>query len=295
MRIGTSIIRKERVTAQSTLAVWPLRWRVARLLAVQELRDALFGWSFYLTAAIGPLLSVLFVYNSLNFVASSGLQILARPFYVPVLVTTTLATLYLAAWATLAIVRPRDQGALRVLFFAPVDAYGVIGGHLLAGIALYGLLTLAAAPLLGLISVLTNLPFPAPLLVGLLASPVFAAVAVTIGLCISTIAASSRSAMFFFGATLLVVLAIPIAYTALLSVPPTSRYYDALLFLRDLVRMLRDLLNWISPYTLLSAGHDAAMRSNWGDLIRRLVTGAVGCAIWAALAIWGLQRRGVLP
>jgi ABC-2 family transporter protein len=295
MRIGTSIIRKERIAAPSTLANWPLRLRVARLLAVQELRDALFGWSFYITAAIGPLLSALFVYNSLNFVASSGLQILARPFYVPVLVTTTLATLYLAAWATLAIVRPRDQGALRVLFFAPVDAYGVIGGHLLAGIALYGLLMLAAAPLLGLISVLTNLPFPAPLLVGLLASPVFAAVAVTIGLCISTIAASSRSAMFFFGATLLVVLAIPIAYTALLSVPPTSRYYDALLFLRDLVRMLRDLLSWISPYTLLSAGLDAAMRSNWGDLIWRLVAGVVGCVVWAALAIWGLQRRGVLP
>jgi len=295
MRIGTSIIRKERIAAPSTLANWPLRLRVARLLAVQELRDALFGWSFYITAAIGPLLSALFVYNSLNFVASSGLQILARPFYVPVLVTTTLATLYLAAWATLAIVRPRDQGALRVLFFAPVDAYGVIGGHLLAGIALYGLLMLAVAPLLGLISVLTNLPFPAPLLVGLLASPVFAAVAVTIGLCISTIAASSRSAMFFFGATLLVVLAIPIAYTALLSVPPTSRYYDALLFLRDLVRMLRDLLSWISPYTLLSAGLDAAMRSNWGDLIWRLVAGAVGCVVWAALAIWGLQRRGVLP
>jgi hypothetical protein len=295
MRIGTSIIRKERIAAPSTLANWPLRLRVARLLAVQELRDALFGWSFYITAAIGPLLSALFVYNSLNFVASSGLQILARPFYVPVLVTTTLATLYLAAWATLAIVRPRDQGALRVLFFAPVDAYGVIGGHLLAGIALYGLLMLAVAPLLGLISVLTNLPFPAPLLVGLLASPVFAAVAVTIGLCISTIAASSRSAMFFFGATLLVVLAIPIAYTALLSVPPTSRYYDALLFLRDLVRMLRDLLSWISPYTLLSAGLDAAMRSNWGDLIWRLVAGVVGCVVWAALAIWGLQRRGVLP
>src|SRR5205814_6036869 len=112
-----------------------------------ELRDALFGWSFYLTAALGPFLSALFIYNSLNFVAESGLQILARPFYVPVLVTTTLAALYLAAWATLAIARPRDQGALRVLFFAPVDAYGVIGGHLLAGTALYGLLMLAAAPL----------------------------------------------------------------------------------------------------------------------------------------------------
>jgi len=295
MEISTSSVGKEHATARAAPAIWSLRWRVARQIAWQELRDALFSWSFYLTAAIGPLLSALFVYNSLNFVAKSGLQILSRPFYVPVLVTTTLAALYIAAWATLAIARPRDQGALRVLFFAPVDAYGVIGGHMLAGVAIYALLVLAAAPLLGLLAALTNLPFPPLLLVGLLVSPVFAAVAVAIGLFISTIAGSSRGAMFIFGATLLLVLAIPIGYTALLSVPPTSRYYDALLFLRDLVRMLRDLLNWISPYALISAAADAAMRASWGDLIQRLVVGVAGCAVWVGLAIWGMQRRGVLP
>ncbi len=234
MQISTSTVGKERAATRSAPPVWPLRWRVARQIAGQELRDALFGWSFYLTAAIGPFLSALFVYNSLNFVAMSGLLILARPFYVPVLMTTTLAAL-------------------------------------------------------------TNLPFPPLLLVGLLVSPVFAAVAVAIGLCISTIATSSRSAMFFFGATLLVVLAIPIGYTALLKVPPTSRYYDALLFLRGLMQTLRDLLNWISPYALLSAGADAATRASWGDLIQRLVVGVAGGVVWAGLAIWGLQRRGVLP
>jgi hypothetical protein len=291
MQISTSTAGKERAATRSAPPVWPLRWHVARQIAGQELRDALFGWSFYLTAAIGPLLSALFVYNSLNFVAASGLLILARPFYVPVLVTTTLAALYIAAWATLAIARPRDQGSLR----APVDAYGVIGGHILAGVAIYALLVLAAAPLLGLLAALTNLPFPPLLLVGLLVSPVFAAVAVAIGLCISTIATSSRSAMFFFGATLLVVLAIPIGYTALLKVPPTSRYYDALLFLRGLVQILRDLLNWISPYALLSAGTDAALRASWGDLIQRLVVGVAGGVVWAGLAVSGLQRRGVLP
>lgn len=155
MQISTSSVRNERTAAQSALAIWSLRWRIARKIAGQELRDALFGWAFYLTAAIGPLLSALFVYNSLSFVATSGLQILSRPFYVPVLVTTTLAALYLAAWATVAIARPRDQGALRVLFFAPVDAYGVIGGHILAGVALYALLVLIALPLLWVLAALT--------------------------------------------------------------------------------------------------------------------------------------------
>lgn len=295
MEVSTSTVNSERAQARSGPALWSLRWRVARQVAGQELRDALFGWAFYVIAALGPLLSALFVYNSLNFVASSGLLILGRPFFVPLLLTTTLAALYLAAWAALAIARPRDQGALRVLFFAPVDAYGVIGGHILAGAGLYALLALATTPLLALLSWLTNLPFPPALLVGLLVSPVFATVAVAIGLFISTLAGSSRSAMFFFGATLALVLAIPIGYTALLSVPPTSRYYDALLFLRQLLRTLRDLLNWISPYALLSAGLDAAARASWTELLQRLLVGAAGVALWAWLAIWGLQRRGVLP
>ncbi|MBK9944719.1 MAG: ABC transporter permease subunit [Kouleothrix sp.] len=294
MQISTSSAGNERA-AQPRPAAWPLRWRVARQIAAQELRDALFGWSFYLTMALGPLLSALFIYNSLNFVAASGLLILARPFFVPMLIVTTLAALYLAAWATLAIARPRDQGALRVLFFAPVDAYGVIGGHLLAGIAIYTMIMLGGVALLALFAWLTNLPFPPLLLVGALLSPLFAATAAAIGLVISASAASSRSAMFFFGATLLVVLAIPIGYTALLSVPPTSRYYDALLFLRGLVRTLRDLLNWISPYALLSASLDAALRASWADLLARLAAGLAGGIAWAALAIWALRRRGVLP
>lgn len=295
MSTGSTTIKGERATSAGASALWPLRWQAARLIAGQELRDALFGWAFYCTAALGLLLSTLFVYNSLNFVADSGLQILNRPFYVPVILVATLAALFLAAWATLAIARPRDQGALRVLFFAPIDAYGVICGHMLAGAAIYSLLLLAALPLLGLLALLTNLPFPPLLLVGLLVSPIFAAIAVAIGLFISSIAPSSRSAMFFFGATLLVALAVPIGYTTLLSVPPTSRYYDALLFLRELVRLLRDLLNWISPYALLSAALDAALRGNWPDLLGRVVVGLAGCVGWGALAIWALQRRGVLP
>jgi hypothetical protein len=294
MRISTSRLGNKRMFLESTPMTWMLRWRAAQQIAKQELRDALFSWSFYVTAAIGPLLSAVFVYNSLAFVAESGLQIHARPFFIPTLLTTTLAMLFIAAWATLAIARPRDQGALRVLFFAPVDAYGVIGGHVLAGTAIFGLLVLLVTPLLGLLAFLTNLPFPPLLLVGLLASPIFAATGVAIGLFISAIAASSRSAMFFFGATLILALAIPLGYGALLSIPPTSRYYDALLFVRELVRTFRDILSWVSPYALLSASIDAAMRGNWLDLLQRVAAGIAGGLAWGALAIWGLRKRGVL-
>jgi hypothetical protein len=275
-------------------AIWSMRWHVARAIAVHEIRDALVGWAFYLTATIATLLSALFVYNSLNFVDNSGLQILARPFFVPALITTTLAALYMAAWATLAIARPRDQGALRVLFFAPVDAYGVMIGHVLAGTALYALLVVVTTPLLALIGLFTNLPLPPLLLLALLSSPVYAAAAVALGLCISAVAASSRSAMFVLGAALIAALAIPAAYTALLGVPATSRYYDALLFLRGVLRTLRDILGWISPFALIASGMEATVRAGWLDTLLRLGAAAAGCVAWSCLAIWGLEKRGVL-
>jgi ABC-type multidrug transport system permease subunit len=271
------------------------QWRVMRRIAAQELHEALIGWPWYITAATGMLLAVLLIYNSLNFVASSKLLIMSRPFYLPLLVIATLAMLYIMAWGVLAIARPRDQGALRVLFFAPVDPLGLLGGHLLAGLAVYGLLLALTTPLLVLLAWLTNIPFPPLLLLGALVAPVFALLAVAIGLFLSSVAASSRSAMFLFIGVVLLVLGIQAGYQALLRVPPTNRYYDALLFARGLLRAISDVLDWVSPTALLSAGLDAVLRASWLDLLLRLGATLAGCGAWLWLAVWGLNRRGVLP
>ena len=212
----------------------------------------------------------------------------------PALIISSLAILYLAAWATLAIARPRDLGSLRVLFFAPVDPFGLIAGHVLAGLGLGVILTFTSAGMLMLVALSTNLPFPPQLLAGLLFSPIFGALAAAIGLCISASAPSSRAAMFFFGITFLVVTLIPAGYSALLSIPSSSPYYDALLFIRTGLRTLRDILQWISPFSLLSTGLDAALRASWFELFQRIAAALAGIFGWCMLAVWALRRRGVL-
>jgi hypothetical protein len=112
---------------------------------------------------------------------------------------------------------------------------------------------------------------------------------------ISAIASSARGAVFLFAAALAVVLAAQIGYSALLQVPPTSRYYDALLFLRELLRVIRETLQWVSPLALLSQGLDAAFRGSWRELMLCVASGVTGAVIWLALAVWALARRGVLP
>ncbi len=272
-----------------------LRRRVTATIARQEIRDAVFGWPLYLTAAVGVLIGTLLVYNVLQAVGESGLQIVGRPLYGSVVVVASLAAVFLMGWAALSIARSRDQGALRVLFFAPVDAVSLLAAHALAALAMYALLMLLTVPALALLAWLVNLPFSPLLLLGVLVSPAFVAPAVGIGLFLSAIAGTARGAMFTFGVVVVVALAIQFGYTALVQSPPDSPYYDALLFLRDVLRTARDALRWISPLALVGEGLDAALRANWRELGRYVIAGFAGGAVWLALAGWALRRRGVLP
>ncbi|MBA2598680.1 MAG: hypothetical protein H0V00_18825 [Chloroflexia bacterium] len=272
-----------------------LRQRVAMAIAYQEIRDAVFGWSLYLTVAVAVLGGTLLLYNATRAVGESGLEIVARPFYQPLLVATSLATVYLAGWATLAIARPRDQGSLRVLFFAPVDPVSLLGALMLAALAVYALFMFVTIPVFALLSLLVNLPLPPLLLVGMLVSPAFAAPAIAIGLFISAVAGTSRGAMFLFGIAVVLAIGVQIGYSALQGVPPASQYYDTLLFLREVLRAAREALRWVSPLALVSAGLDAALRADWRELLVAALAGIGGSAVWLVLAGWALRRRGVLP
>jgi hypothetical protein len=100
--------------------------------------------------------------------------------------------------------------------------------------------------------------------------------------------------MFLLAAVLACLLVVQVGYGALLQIPATSRYYDALLFLREVLRVLREALHWLSPLTLLNDGLDAAMRGDWRELALHAASGLAGGTIWLALATRALSYRGVL-
>ncbi|MCB0019947.1 MAG: hypothetical protein KDE09_19290, partial [Anaerolineales bacterium] len=111
-----------------------LRRNAIRRIAQQQARDALFGWGIYITAAISVGIAALLVFNSVRFVGESSLNIIGEPFLGPLLTALSLAMLLVAVEATLAIARPREQGSLQILFFAPIDEPILIGGHFVAGL-----------------------------------------------------------------------------------------------------------------------------------------------------------------
>ena len=283
------------MSARESLRPSSLRWNAIQRIARQQARDTLFGWGLYVSATAAMVIAAVLVYNSVHFAGESGLNIVAQPFFLPMQVVVSLALLYVTVEATLAISRPREQGSLQVLFFAPIDVPVLVIGYLLAGLIVYVLFLALLIPPLLLLAWATNFVLPAALIWALLPSLLVAGVAIAFGLFISAAAPSARAAVLILVAGLLILLAIQGAYTALLNIPPTSRFYDALLFLRLFLDAVQDLLLWISPFRMVDAVLSSTLRADWSMLIGQVGVALISTVLWTAAAIWALRRRGVLP
>ncbi len=282
----------------STSAAQPglstLRWNAAQRIARQQARETIFGWGFYIAAAIALLIAIVLVYNSVQFVGDTALNVVHRPFFLPLQAVTTVALLFVTIEAALGVARPREQGSLQVLFFAPVDGVTFLTGNLLAGLIVYVFLLLLLLLPLALLAWVTNFIVPPALIWGLLPTVLIAAVTISFGLVISTIAPSGRAAVLILVAAMLALLVIQAGYAALLGLPPTSRFYDALLFMRLLLHSLQEILLYVSPFRLLDATLAAALRGDIVSLGRYLLVALSSMVVWMTIAIVAFRRRGVL-
>lgn len=272
-----------------------LRWRTILRIATQQPRETLFSWGIYVAAAAAVGIAALLIFNSIRFVDESKLNILNQPFLLPLQAALTLAILFVAVDATLSIARPREQGALQVLFFAPIDEPILIGGNFLAGLLVYALFILLTLPVLLVLALASNYVVPTELLWAAIPMVFVVGMTVAFGLFISAAAPSARAAVLILVAGVLLLLGLQSGYTALLSIPPTSRFYDALLFMRTILANLQAILAWVSPFRMLDIILASALNHDWVVLFRQLAIALAATAVWLFAAVRMLKRRGVLP
>ena len=141
-----------------------LRLNATGQIAQQQARDTLFGWGLYIAAAASVGIAALLVFNALSFVEESSLNVLAQPFMLPLQAALSLAMLYVSVEATLAIARPREQGSLQILFFAPIDEVVMVVGNFLSGLMVYVIFVVLTLPILLLLTWLTNFVIPVKLI-----------------------------------------------------------------------------------------------------------------------------------
>lgn len=259
------------------------------------MRESLLGWAFYVMSALAVGLAAVLIFSSVDFANDSGLNIVRQPLKQPLQFALIVSLLYVAADATLAISRPREQGTLQVLFFAPVDELSLVGGYFLGGLATFTAFLLLITPPILIAALVMNFVIPVALIWALIPVIVVAGLAISFGLFVSAAAPSARVAVFLLVGATLILLALQGGFIALLSIPPTSRFYDALLFLRVVLRNVNIFLLWVSPFSMADAVLESALRADWPALAGHLGAALAGTAVWLSGAVWALRRRGVLP
>lgn len=260
----------------------------------RALNSTLYSLGFYTVASIALAVASTLLLNNLAFLDENGLLVLIRPFFLPVFVCAVLLSLYLALHATLHLVREREQGTLRVLFFGPVDGVSYLLGRLWSQSVLFalagGALLLWAVSVGRLTGLLVQIDLLAVLGLGLLAN----AALVAFGLLVGAWGRTARTALVLFLMALLLALLIQFGDQAILSLAaqtPANRQ-DPLAFLRDALLVLNSLLLWFSPFAQMGRGMDALLVGNGSLLL--LHTGAI-CGqgiLYFTGAAWALKRGG---
>lgn len=256
--------------------------------------SSLYSPGVYAATVLALLVASTLVLNNLAFLDENGLLVLTRPFFLPVFVCTVLLSLYLSLHATLHLVREREQGTLKVLFFGPVDGVSYLLGRLWSQSLLFamagGVVLFWAIGLGWLTNLLVQADLLAVLGLGLLTNSGI----VAFGLLVGAWGRTARTALVLFLLAVLLVLVAQFGTPVveqLASNTPANRQ-DSLLFLRTALDGLNGLLLWFSPFAQMSRGMDALLVGDGGRLL--LHTGGLlgQMALYFSGAVWALKRGG---
>ncbi len=270
------------------------RFYAAGQIGQRALISSLYSPGVYAVTALGLVAASTLVLNNLAFLDENGLLVLTRPFFLPVFVCTLLLSLYLALHATLQLVREREQGTLKVLFFGPVDGVSYLLGRLWSQSLLFamaaGLMLLWAIGLGWMTNLLVQADVLGVLVLGLLAN----GAVVAFGLLVGGWGRTARTALVLFLLALLLVLVAQFGAPVveqLASQTPANRQ-NSLLFLRGALEGLNALLLWLSPFAQMSRGMDALLVGDGGRLL--LHTGGLlgQLLLYFTGAVWALKRGG---
>ncbi len=246
----------------------------------------------YVTMSLGMLVTTVVVRGHLDALVRNNILVVADAFSLPFFVAATLAMLFLALSSAAMVAREREQGTLETLFYGPVDPTTYVLAKHLAHLAVYLPIALLIGLLFTSVAVMTGLHLNGSFALELLLSVATTAAVVALGLLLSTLTRSVRTAFALFAALTTLFLAVRFG-SDLLSGVRVANNYSPLLFARDGAIWLDRLLGLVSPFTALENGVDAVVRGDPLAYVGALTLSLVHCAVLLAAAVWVLQRRGV--
>ena len=134
---------------------------------------------------------------------------------------------------------------------------------------------------------------PASFFMMILLSVFTGAYLIAVGVFVSTMSTSVRSATLVFLALIASALLIQGSQAWLSNIAPESDYYNPVLLLQQLLGLVQTGLSWLSPFSYLNYGVDEMLRGNMNAFVRVIVLSIVFCLVFIVSSVIGLKFRGV--
>lgn len=272
---------------------WRYRWHAVLLIQRRDLRSMVLGLGIYIVLSLSLLASALILRNYLNFIDESGLLVLSDPFRLPFFIVTLLFSLFLALSSVTTIAREKDQGTLEVLFYGPMDCFSYILGKYLAQISSYLVAAAIYVCCFALYAGLTNLIFPLSMTWVIVLSVLTISAIIAFGMFLSTLTGTARAALLLLLGVVLLFVVIQAGHELLANVSSQDRYYNPILFLKNVFSFLNRVANWLSPFSYLNQGMNAVRRGDGTPYLVMLLVSAIYAVVFLGLSMVTLERKGV--
>ena len=259
----------------------------------RDLRIALFSPALHVVTTISILVGIVIIRNYLSYIESNGLYPMPDLFSFPFRWVIIVTGVYLAFSAVVAIARERESGTMELLFYGPVDNVSYVIGKYSAQFTLYCLLIVLYLICFLILSNIAGIHIPESFFMMMLLSLFTGAYLISVGIFVSTISKSVRSATLAFLTLIASALFIQTSQALLLSIAPESDYYNPVLLLQQLLAWIQTLLSWLSPFSYLNYGVDEMLRGNMIAFLRVIGLSTVFCLVFIVSSIIGLKIRGV--
>ncbi|HCU80480.1 MAG TPA: hypothetical protein DGN60_04875 [Chloroflexi bacterium] len=259
----------------------------------RDFRIAVFGPIIYIMSTISITIGIVIIRNYLSYIESNGLYPMPDLFSFPYRWVIILTGVYLAFSAVVAIARERESGAMELLFYGPVDNVSYVIGKYSAQLTVYCLLIILYLVCFFIISNIAGVQIPASFFMMMLLSLFTGAYLISVGVFVSTISKSVRSATLVFLTLIASTLLIQASQAWLSNVAPESDYYNPVLLLQQLLGWVQVVLTWLSPFSYLNYGVNEMLRGNMIAFLRVLGLSFVFCMTFIVSSIIGLKIRGV--
>ena len=269
------------------------RMRAVITIHKRDLRTVLFGPASHVVTTLSMLVAIVIIRNYLNYIEANGLYPMPGLFSFPFRWAIILCGVYLAFSSVVTISRERASGTMELLFYGPVDHVSYVLGKFFAQLTFYVFTVVLYSVCFLVLSRIANIQLSAGFFFMILLSLFTGGYLIAIGIFVSSVSRTVRSASLLFLGLVVGALLIQGAQAWLSATSVESDYYNPVLLLQQLLSWSQIGLRWLSPFSYLNRGVDEMLRGNMMVYTGTIALSITFSVILLFVSVLGLKLRGV--